>query len=258
MVLVGVKSNDLPSALTMLADYFQRQNNVRMRLKGLMVYPLIVLAAALIISCFLAYILGAFIWNNLQSLAEYHSPPPVAAAVWMTPVLIGVVLAAGLVAVIFSPAQRSLRWRLPAFREASLAQVASALGLMLKNGVPLDDALAFAEQLEKGTRAEPEITRWRERLASGHAKFSALASGPAVGSDSVFPPLFVWTVTQAGEDMTSGFNRAADLYQARALYRIELLLYSALPCSILALAVMIISQITPVFMALTAFLRALS
>src|SRR4051812_4275347 len=28
MVLIGVKSGDLPGALTMLADYFQRQNTV--------------------------------------------------------------------------------------------------------------------------------------------------------------------------------------------------------------------------------------
>jgi type II secretory pathway component PulF len=258
MVLVGVKSNDLPGALTMLADYFQRQNNIMTRLKGLMVYPLIVLFAALIISCFLAYLLANFIWNNLQSLTDKHSPPAAAAAVWLTPVLIGVVLAAGLTAVMFSPAQRSLRWRLPAFREASLAKVASALWLMLKNGVPLDDALAFTEQLEEGTLAEPEITRWRQRLATGHAKFSELAAESVAGSGSVFPPMFVWTVAQAGEDLTSGFHRAADLYQARALYRIELLLYSALPCSILALAVMILSQMTPVFTALTAFIRALS
>jgi len=28
MILVGVKSSDLPGALTMLADYFQRQNSI--------------------------------------------------------------------------------------------------------------------------------------------------------------------------------------------------------------------------------------
>src|SRR5580693_7998545 len=42
MILVGVKSGDLPGALTMLADYFQSQNNLQVRLKGLMIYPLIV------------------------------------------------------------------------------------------------------------------------------------------------------------------------------------------------------------------------
>ena len=256
MILVGVKSNDLPGALTMLADYFQRQSNLMMRLKGLMVYPLIVLFAAFAISCFLAYLLATFIWNNLQSLTGKHGIPTASAAVWMTPVLIGLVLAAVLIAVIFSPAHRRLRWWLPAFREASLAQVASALGLMLKNGVPLDDALAFAEQLEQGTVAEKEIARWRKRLAAGHAKFSEMAATSSAAG-SPFPPMFVWTVAQAGEDLTSGFQRAAELYQARALYRIEMLLYSALPCSILALAAMIISQITPVFTALTAFISAL-
>src|ERR1700757_507334 len=33
MLVVGVKGNDLPGALTMLADYFQRQNNILVRLK---------------------------------------------------------------------------------------------------------------------------------------------------------------------------------------------------------------------------------
>ena len=65
MILVGVKSGDLPGALTMLADYFQRRHMLGTRLKGLMVYPLIVLFAAFLLSCFLSFILGTFIWNNL-------------------------------------------------------------------------------------------------------------------------------------------------------------------------------------------------
>ncbi len=53
MILVGVKSGDLPGALTMLADYFQRQNNTWTRLKSLMVYPIIVLLFAFFLSLFL-------------------------------------------------------------------------------------------------------------------------------------------------------------------------------------------------------------
>jgi len=71
------------------------------------------------------------------------------------------------------------------------------------------------------------------------------------------PPLFIWTVAQSGEDLTAGFQRAAELFHARAMYRSDLLLYSALPCSILALAAMIMSQIQPVFAALMTFLNAL-
>ena len=79
-----------------------------------------------------------------------------------------------------------------------------------------------------------------------------------VPSSRVFPPLFVWTIAQSGEDLASGFQRAAELYQARALYRSELLLYSALPCSILALAAMIAIQILPVFGTLTSFITSIS
>jgi type II secretory pathway component PulF len=109
------------------------------------------------------------------------------------------------------------------------------------------------EELEKDTRAEADIARWRRRLASGRGKFSEMAE-----ASEVFPPLFIWTVAQAGEDLAAGFHRAAEIYQSRALYQIEMLLYSALPCSILALAVMIVSQIQPVFAALTSFIKALS
>jgi len=44
MILVGVKkAATWPGALTMLSDYFQRQNSIWMRLKSMMVYPLIVM-----------------------------------------------------------------------------------------------------------------------------------------------------------------------------------------------------------------------
>ena len=43
MIKVGVKGNNLPGVLTMLADYYSRVNNLQTRLKGLLVYPAIIL-----------------------------------------------------------------------------------------------------------------------------------------------------------------------------------------------------------------------
>jgi type II secretory pathway component PulF len=259
MILVGIKSGDLPGALTMLADYFQRQNNIWTRLKGLMVYPLIVLFLAFSLSCFISYLLSNFILDSFKEISNFYggpSAPVVASGLWMSPVCIGIILVVVFMGVAVSPARRKLRWIMPAFKEASLARVASALALMLKNGVPLGDALAFTEQLETGTRAEIEIAQWRQRLAAGHAKFSEITN-PA-SAHSVFPPLFVWTVAQSGEDLKSGFERVAAIYQARAAYRVEMFLYSALPCAILALGAIIIAQIQPVLAVLVSFLNALS
>ena len=86
----------------------------------------------------------------------------------------------------------------------------------------------LVEQLERGTPAAIEFARWRQRLAAGIGKFSEMAA-----DGKVFPPLFVWMVVQSGEDLPAGFQRAAEIYQSRASYRAETLLYSALPCSVL-------------------------
>ena len=76
MILVGVKSGDLPGALTMLADYFQRQNNVWTRLKSMMTYPLIVMFAAfLIVAAFCRCIhRPSFIWGHVCAAWRISCP----------------------------------------------------------------------------------------------------------------------------------------------------------------------------------------
>jgi hypothetical protein len=65
-------------------------------------------------------------------------------------------------------------------------------------------------------------------------------------------------VSHAGEDLGAGFQKAAELFQARALYRSDLLLYSALPCAVIGLGLMITFQVQPVFAVLVAMINNLS
>jgi type II secretory pathway component PulF len=256
MLEVGAQANDLPAVLTMLADHYQRRQVIWTRLKGLMVYPTMVLFGALLLSCFLSFLLSSVIRSAFPTLFEsmvFELPgkSPLI-AIWCPPVFLGIATMICFVAVTAPRARRALRWRLPAFREASLSQAASALSLMLKSGVPLDKALGLAEQLERGTPAEIEIARWRQRLAGGRGKFSEMAAG-----GRIFPPLFVWMVGQSGEDLPAGFQRASEIYQSRASYRAETLLYSALPCSVIALGMMIVFQMHPVISALISIMNLL-
>jgi type II secretory pathway component PulF len=73
----------------------------------------------------------------------------------------------------------------------------------------------------------------------------------------IFPPFFVWTVSQSHEDLPAGFQRASELYQARAAYRTELFLYSALPCSVLLLGMLILAQIQPVIAIIVSFMKSM-
>src|SRR5258708_6908987 len=47
MLEIGARSNNLPGVLTLMADHFHRANTLWNRLKGLMVYPLIVVIVSL-------------------------------------------------------------------------------------------------------------------------------------------------------------------------------------------------------------------
>jgi len=265
MMLVGVKSGDLPGALTMLADYFQRQNDIWTRLKSMMTYPLIVMFAAFLISTGIALLWtcvigpsfkGVFSGLDMMLPAATRFAFATLQTIWVFPLVLGALflLAA---AILFQPALRGkFLWRLPAFKEATVSRIASAMTLLLKNGVPLPDAVGLVERLESSAAAAADLEQWRRRLAAGVAKFSEVAA-----SNRMIPPLFVWVVASAGEDLTAGFNRAAEIYHSRAVYRTEVALFSVLPMASLFLGAIVISQaflVVSMFLPLIAMLNWMS
>src|SRR6202789_1481885 len=246
MVLVGGKSGDLPGALTMLADYFQRQNNVWTRLKSMMTYPLIVMFVAFLISLLLAFAWGCVIgpaFKDVFSGMGFMLPTATMfafatlQAIWAFPVTLGILFVLMAALVFFPPMRGKFLWRLPAFKEATISRIASSLDLLLKNGVNLPEAIGLTEQLETSPAAAADLRRWKKKLAGGVTKFSEVAV-----DDKMIPPMFTWIVSGAGENLTDGFKRAADIYHARAIYRTEVALFSVLPIASLFLGAVIISQ----------------
>ena len=245
MILVGAQGNDLPGVLVLLADHYQRTNAIATRLKGLMVYPALVLVAALALSSFLAVFFRSFCRDIPQIVNESSASlgfgPWMTVMIWTPVGVLGVLAFSALLGFAVPQVRRWLRWHLPGFKEAALAQMASAMRLMLKGGTNLADALGLLAGLESQTPAGEDVALWQRRLAEGGAHFQDLAAG-----SKVVPPLFSWLVSSGGEDLVAGFERAAEIYQARAKFRVELLLYTALPVSILFLGVMLVSQAYPV------------
>ena len=249
MLLVGAQSNDLPAMLTLLADYYNRVHLAWMRLKGLLVYPLIVLVSSFALALLLAVVFRRLLAECTDELGASFlmdgAPgiPGVAGMhffMWGPTALIGLLLLLFVLGMSVPSWRRALRWRVPAFRESSLSQMASAISLMLERGCPLDSALALAQQLEADSPMGREITLWQTRLAAGSKDFADLAEG-----GKTVPPLFVWLVTGGGENWAAGFKHAAKVYYERSQHRVELLLYAALPVSVLALGLLILAQVLP-------------
>ncbi len=250
MVEVGARANDLPGVLTLLADHYHRANALLTRLKGLMVYPLLVIVVSLGLTLMLSLAFGRFLSQDFNQLVPSH--PSLAASMWMPPLLLAAAAMLALAAVSIPSWRARLRWRLPAFREASLAQLASAMALMLRNGATLAEALAMAEGLETAAPAGRALAKWRNLVESGQGKPAQWS-----GDSRPFPPLFLWLVQRGGEDVAAGLQKAAEIYHTRASYRIELALYGALPVSILLVGQMVFWQAAPLMQAMIRMMNLL-
>jgi type II secretory pathway component PulF len=158
MVRVGIKSNNLPAILTLLADYYQKTHVLWTRLKTLLIYPLIVLVFCFGLSFLLVAIAGPLSANLGTALGytpfmgEQANPMAFAAGMLMPLFVLGLVLAIVLAVLAVPRWRRNARWVLPGFKEAHLSRFASALALMLKTGCDLKSALAVLRQMEAGQK----------------------------------------------------------------------------------------------------------
>ena len=259
MLCIGAQSNDLPGLLTLLADHYQRLHFTWTRLKGLLVYPLIVLAISFAVSVLVAVLFTRFSHESLGSLAEI-SPGvdakahllQMAVGLWTPVIVLGLLCTGVAVALALPRCRRRLKWLVPGFKEAGLSHLASAIALMLRNGCSMNQTLALVSELETGSPTRPELAQWQARLAEGRRQFPEVAA-----NGKVFPAMFVWLVAASGEDWASGFAQAARVYYERAVQRAETLLYAALPVSVLALAFLIVGQIAPMMRVFTDMMRSL-
>jgi hypothetical protein len=148
------------------------------------------------------------------------------ASLWMPPLFFGF-MALLLFGVLTIPTWRArLRWRLPGFQEASLAPIGFGHGADAAPGNHFAGSVSPRRRPGAAPPVAKTLAQWRALLESGQGKPT---QWPV--SERPFPPLFLWLVRQGGEDIAAGFQKAADLYQQRASYRTELLLYGALPLS---------------------------
>src|SRR6266850_4908404 len=112
MVEIGTRGNDLPGMLTLLADYFHRANALWTRLKGLMVYPVIVIVVSLGLTLLISITFGKFLGQFFEQIAP--ASPIFLIGVWMPPLFLALV-AIFVTAALLNPRWRArLRWRLPA------------------------------------------------------------------------------------------------------------------------------------------------
>jgi type II secretory pathway component PulF len=250
----GAESENVSGMLTMLADYYTRLHAITLKLKGLMVYPVIVLVLSLAVSSFLTVVFWLLMEDAGQLLGiTWGDVRPLLTLFLIPPLLILSLLTVVIFALTTPRARSWLRWKLPGVRETSLARIASALAIMVKSGTTFETATRLLAETEQSSPAQRDLSGWAEAIRQGRTRFDQVALG-----SRVFPPLFVWLVAQGGDDLAKGFQKAATIYERRAGHMIDMMLFAALPFAVVLVGLVMLGQIYSVSALLVTLLDGLA
>jgi type IV pilus assembly protein PilC len=224
LVRAGEIGGILDTILQRLGAYIEKNEKLKRRVKGAMVYPSIVLTVAVGVTV----VLLAFVTPTFEKMFRDFGgamPAPTQFLInlshglvdyWYLFVFIPIALAAAFVAFTRNPRGREL-WhafvlKAPLFgslvRKVAVARFTRTLGTMLSSGVPILDALEIVAKSAGNRIIEKGILYVRARISEGKN-----IAGP-LAETKVFPPMVVQMigVGEATGAMDTMLNKIADFY----------------------------------------------
>ena len=263
MVRAGESSGALVDVLRRLADHFKRFAEVQSKFKSAMIYPVVV-------CCFGLGIGGLFVFFVLPKFMEMFSgfdmrlPLPTRMLMgasnfltqfWWLAIL--VVIAAAVIFKRFSATaegkQKLDEWKMnaPVFGNVIklnlFGQFARVLATLLKNGVPVLNALKITEQIIPNRIMKEAIARTRDAVTDGKTLAQPLAQS------KVFPQLMV-DLVKIGEDtgdVPGALANLADTYESELQTGLQVMMNLLAPAITVVLAIgvgfLLLSILLPMF-----------
>ena len=259
LLALGQASQSMPKVLICVADYYERIGTLATRLRGLAVYPMLILICGIIVSGLMAY-LSVVLKNDLVSITQTAEGDTgrapwfsIYGSVWFS-VFPMCVFLVGLCVYSFILRSQKMRkylsWKIPMLRDAALAQYASLTEVLLSSGAPLPEVMKIVSKLENGSEMEADLKKIEQRLSEGQASYEAASRGC-----KAIPGFFNWIVSQGGEDVATGFSHARSIYSGRAENKIQAFLHCFLPINILLIGILLLGFCLPHLAILTDLLR---
>lgn len=252
MVSAGELTGNLPASLEELARYLERSVWLQQRVRGALMYPLMVLAASgLLVSLLLFVMIPTFV--DLFSTFSGDLPLPTRILVGLTaftrsPPVQGTLVGAAVLALLGA-------WRLPPGvlerlraaigrvpvigqlqRYTDLIRCARVCSSLSKSGLPFRQVLTATIKLDLSPAIREALTRAAVEVVRNGSHLSK-----ALQTEKVFPPLFV-SMVQVGESTGSlapVFDRLADLYEESLSQKLDTALALVEPLLLLGLGVVV-------------------
>ncbi|HEX3018663.1 MAG TPA: type II secretion system F family protein [Chitinispirillaceae bacterium] len=251
MVAAGEASGNLDVVLNRLADYQEKSESLRRKIKGAMTYPVIVLIAAILATVVMfTFVVPTF----TQMFADMGGTLPLPTRIVMRIsdflvhyYLLIIASSVGLGTALYYYNKTSdgkmridsLKLKLPVFgdleRKSSISRFSQTLSTLLTSGVTILDALSITAKTAGNKVLEKGIFKTLERISGGQTIAEPLKE------TGVFPPMVIHMIA-VGEktgDLAEMLKKVADFYQEEVDAAIDALTSIIDPVMILGVGLII-------------------
>jgi len=262
LVRAAESGGELQQGLARLADYLERQHQLREQIRSALFYPLVLLGITVVsLLLILIYVVPRFadMFTGMESLLPDSTIFVLAVSDglrqwWWVGLLalLVVIVAAG--RWFEQPRIRARRdallLRLPLLgelvRQIEVARFSRSLGVLLGNGVPLLEALALA----RDTLANASLSKTVAEAVAGLKAGGRLAD--SLSRESLFPQraLEMLRVGEESGRMEEMLLRVANLYERESAVATQRLLTLAEPVMIVAMGLMVAGVVISILMAI--------
>jgi type IV pilus assembly protein PilC len=251
MIAAGEASGSLDTVLTRLADYQEKAEALRRKIKGAMTYPVIVLIVAVgATAAMLTFVVPTF----AQMFTDVGGSLPMPTQIVMGIseflqryiLLLLLVVAGGIVALVYYNKTDKGKLRIDTIklktpvwgdleRKSSISRFAQTLSTLLTSGVTILDALAITAKTAGNKVLEKGIIRTLERITGG------LTIAEPLKETGVFPPMVIHMIS-VGEktgDLAEMLKKISDFYREEVDAAVDALTSIIEPIMIIAMGIVI-------------------
>ncbi|MBM3860178.1 MAG: type II secretion system F family protein [Verrucomicrobia bacterium] len=261
LIKAGEASGGLEQVLDRLRQHYERVGDIREKIVGALLYPLIVVLAGIgTMIFFMTFMVPRF----AQMFKEMRRAMPlptqilistsdIVSAYWWVAVVALVLAVIWYRRTVRTPGGRLMldRWKLRVpiigaiVKAGSFAQFARTLATLLENGVPVLTALHIVEGTMTNKVIANELREARTRVTDGTSITQPLAKG------KVFPPLLLdmLAVGEESGEVVPALTNIADTYEQELEHRLRVFTTLLEPIIILAMALVVGSVVVSILLA---------
>jgi len=252
MIRVGEATGTLDQILLYLAQFLERQGQLRNRVLSAMAYPILMLLVSLLV---LVFLLNFVVPRVLSVFTEMNQALPLATRIliaithflqsygWL---LVAMLVGAGIVLKRYfstPPGRERLdAWKLKLplvgrlVRIIALARFADTLSILLKGGVPLLQAFDIVKKVANNRILERALEEARENIREGQSIAEPLRRS------GVFPPLVtrMIAVGEASAELEGMLQKVAESYQSEVEVTLGTLMSLLPPVMILVMGLVVL------------------